>query len=194
VSGVLPPDEHKKGANTVGSIHSALITTGQIMTNSADIIKFPVNPEKVLINQRVDKIINNLGWVYVLTNDSMPNIVKIGHTTQNPYARAKQLSQAKGVPQPFDVSYAVNTLMFAELEARAHHLLAGYRVNDSREFFYQKPCEAFDLIMDLAEQVKYSFCTSELKIGIYEAAIKRANIEYGGLIENQSLFDMEGSS
>ena len=172
---------------------SGLITTGEIMTNLAEIIKFPINPEKVLINQRVDKIINNLGWVYVLTNDSMPNIVKIGYTTQNPYERAKQLSKSTGVPQPFVVSYAVSTLMFIELEARPHYLLAGYRVNNSREFFYQTPCQAFKLIMDLAEQVKNKYCGSELNITIYEAAIKRADIEYGGLIENQSLFDLEES-
>jgi hypothetical protein len=164
------------------------------MTNLAQVIKFPVNPEKALINQGVDKIINNLGWVYVLTNDSMPNIVKIGYTTQSPYARAKQLSKATGVPQPFYVSYAVSTLMFIELEARAHELLADYRVNDSREFFYQTPCQAFELIMKLAEQVKNKYFTSELKIATYETAIKRASIEYGGLIENQPIFDLEESS
>lgn len=38
------------------------------------------------------------GWVYILSNEYMPGIYKIGMTTNSPEARAKELSSATGVP------------------------------------------------------------------------------------------------
>ena len=44
------------------------------------------------------------GFVYVLTNVSMPGLVKLGFTTQSPPSRAKELSNATSVPTPFSVA------------------------------------------------------------------------------------------
>jgi hypothetical protein len=41
------------------------------------------------------------GFLYVLSNKSMPGIVKIGVTTGRVEKRAKELSRPTGVPQPF---------------------------------------------------------------------------------------------
>jgi hypothetical protein len=45
----------------------------------------------------------NPGYIYVMTNPDMPGTVKIGCTTHHPDQRAKQLSSAAGVPQPYQV-------------------------------------------------------------------------------------------
>ena len=45
------------------------------------------------------------GYIYILTNRSMPNLVKIGKTHRNPDERAEELSRAMGVATPFDVVY-----------------------------------------------------------------------------------------
>lgn len=172
-------------------LQSALNINRNIMTNLAEVIKFPLKPSVDFINREAGKLIGKFGWVYVLTNDSMPDIVKIGYTTQSPYLRAKQLSKATGVPQPFEVSYALTTMMFSELEARAHFLLSDYRVNDNREFFYQTPKDAYDLLIKLSGQVVSCFCSSKFKTDIYSAALEMANFEHDGCIEDNDSFDLD---
>jgi len=45
------------------------------------------------------------GWVYVLTNDVMPGLVKIGYTMKDPAIRTEDLSSETGVPIPYVVNY-----------------------------------------------------------------------------------------
>lgn len=74
------------------------------------------------------------GYVYVLTNEYMPGLVKIGKTTRNPEGRANELYQT-GVPAPFRVAFEVICPDCGEVEAWVHRDLAPHRVNSSREFF-----------------------------------------------------------
>lgn len=74
------------------------------------------------------------GYVYVLSNESMPGVVKIGRTKRAVSSRANELYQT-GVPTPFCVVGAVETPNCAELERMAHDSLQSYRVSSSREFF-----------------------------------------------------------
>ena len=46
------------------------------------------------------------GIVYVLTNEAMPGLVKIGYTTDLK-RRIKELSQPSGIPAPFECFFAV---------------------------------------------------------------------------------------
>ncbi|MCG7388785.1 GIY-YIG nuclease family protein [Pantoea sp. ACRSB] len=75
------------------------------------------------------------GWVYVLSNDFMPDIYKVGMTTTSPEIRAKELSSATGVPAPFKIVAAYHCNDPAQSERDAHEELASYRINESREFF-----------------------------------------------------------
>lgn len=75
------------------------------------------------------------GWVYILSNECMPGIYKIGMTTITPAARAKELSSATGVPIPFKVEAYFHCESPAEAEASIHKALQDCRVNNSREFF-----------------------------------------------------------
>lgn len=45
------------------------------------------------------------GYIYILTNRSMPNLVKIGKTHRSPDERTDELSRATGIATPFDVVY-----------------------------------------------------------------------------------------
>lgn len=75
------------------------------------------------------------GWVYVLSNACMPGIYKIGMTTNDPEARAKEISQGTGVPAPFEVVKAYFSQNPREDELIIHEELAEYRFNPNREFF-----------------------------------------------------------
>ena len=48
------------------------------------------------------------GWIYILSNKTMPGLFKIGHTKNNPEERAKEISRAAGVPVPFEVEWALS--------------------------------------------------------------------------------------
>ena len=45
-------------------------------------------------------MVDKEGWVYILTNEAMPGLVKIGYTMNDPAIRAEELSSDTGVPLP----------------------------------------------------------------------------------------------
>lgn len=89
------------------------------------------------------------GHVYILVNASMPELVKVGKTTQTPNIRADTLSSATGVPTIFQVfkSYSVSDCDAAE--KFAHTALEGSvgRPNKNREFF-NGPAQTICSILD----------------------------------------------
>lgn len=76
----------------------------------------------------------NKGYVYILTNPSMPGLVKIGKTTRDPEGRARALYRT-GVPTPFRVLESVWCKDCGATERHLHKQLAPRRVSDTREFF-----------------------------------------------------------
>lgn len=74
------------------------------------------------------------GYVYILTNEAMPGLVKIGRTSRDVDIRASELWQT-GVPQEFEVFCSFKTPDCVQLEASVHAALREYRVSRSREFF-----------------------------------------------------------
>ncbi|MDA7540896.1 GIY-YIG nuclease family protein [bacterium] len=75
------------------------------------------------------------GWVYVLSNPSIPNKVKVGWTKNRPESRAKEL-QSTGVPTPFKVETAMLFANKAEqIEHKTHDILSRTRVSSNREWF-----------------------------------------------------------
>ena len=79
-----------------------------------------------------------MGKVYILTNDLMPGIVKIGYTTQSIKERLKELDKT-GVPWPFKCHFAIETDRYKEIESLMHDTFADYRVRSNREFFKISP-------------------------------------------------------
>lgn len=74
------------------------------------------------------------GYVYILLNSSLPNMVKIGRTTKPPELRATELSST-GTPGRFIVAYSVLVENCVEVEAEMHAIYAARRHTNNREFF-----------------------------------------------------------
>lgn len=91
-----------------------------------------------------------LGWIYVLSNASMPGLLKIGQSTADPEFRALEL-HTTGVPQPFQVEYKGLFEDFAALERRVHSALSDQREHRSREFFRMSVQAAVQRILELSE-------------------------------------------
>ena len=76
--------------------------------------------------------------IYVLTNPAMPNLVKIGRTT-NLNERIRSLSNHSGVPVPFECYYACEVEDGDKVEKSIHDAFGDHRTNPKREFFEIDP-------------------------------------------------------
>lgn len=87
---------------------------------------------------------NNFGIVYVLTNPSMPGLVKIGMTTRDNLDTRMRELYGTGVPVPFECAYAckVKTSDCTKIEKALHTAFAPNRINANREFFQIKTEQA----------------------------------------------------
>lgn len=74
------------------------------------------------------------GYVYVLSNPSMPGLVKIGRTARNPEVRAADLSGVTGIPTPFVHEFSLYVDEHAAVETEIHAALDAHRIQ-GREFF-----------------------------------------------------------
>ena len=75
------------------------------------------------------------GTVYVLTNEAMPGLVKIGKTKQgDPQVRMDQL-YGTGVPVPFECAMATLVDDVNSVERALHTAFGPQRINPKREFF-----------------------------------------------------------
>jgi len=74
------------------------------------------------------------GFIYVMSNDSMPGLLKIGGTERHPEQRARELS-GTGVPTPFVVEFALFVKDWKLCESYVHDCLSEKRESKRREFF-----------------------------------------------------------
>jgi hypothetical protein len=104
------------------------------------------------------------GWVYVITNQSMPNLVKVGYSTKDPGLRAKEL-YSTGVPHYYVVEYDALLNEPYEIEQKVHKLLKGCIEN--KEWFRCDVIKAVATIRQVAggtimhESIKYPFDADE---------------------------------
>lgn len=98
------------------------------------------------------------GYIYLLSNASMPDIVKIGRTFRDPDTRMEELSSATGVPTPFVLIYKAYFDDCVKAESTIHLLLSeqGYRVSQNREFFTVPIPEAIDIIHEYLNNISHN--------------------------------------
>jgi hypothetical protein len=105
------------------------------------------------------------GFIYVLTNQYMPCLVKIGMTTQSVKKRMSNL-YGTGVPVQFECVFAFRVPVedVRKVEDFIHSAYADKRVNPHREFFkiddldqllkwLHKVCDAFHLQEEVTDEV-----------------------------------------
>jgi hypothetical protein len=86
--------------------------------------------------------------IYILTNQSMPDTIKIG-ITDNLERRVRELDNTS-VALPFECYYAVEVKDASKIEKKIHEGLDDKRVRQNREFFNVSPEQAKS-ILEIAE-------------------------------------------
>ena len=99
----------------------------------------------------------SIGYIYILSNPSMPGFLKIGFTTKDVENRAKELSVSTGVPVPFEIEYWCVTEDVEIVEKNVHEYLSKYRANEKREFFNMDCDAAVDVISETIKPLKESY-------------------------------------
>ncbi len=79
-----------------------------------------------------------MGIVYILTNDAMPGIIKIGITEESVENRIKSLDNTS-LPLPFRFYFAIESKRYKEIEKLAHDTFSAFRLRENREFFKMDP-------------------------------------------------------
>ena len=78
---------------------------------------------------------DDIGFIYLAVNDTMPGLVKIGYTKGDVQERMKELSADTGVPAPFKCAYSCKVQNPAEAEKQLHQNFFYCRESGNREFF-----------------------------------------------------------
>ena len=76
-----------------------------------------------------------MGKVYILTNDAMPGIIKIGITEMETIEERMKSLDNTSVPKPFRFYYAIETDKYKEIEKLMHNAFSKFRIRNNREFF-----------------------------------------------------------
>ena len=84
--------------------------------------------------------------VYILTNPILPNLVKIGRTS-NLEKQIKSLSSHSGVPILFECYYACRVKDGQDIETRLNSAFGDHRINPKRAFFSINP-ERVQMILE----------------------------------------------
>ena len=87
-----------------------------------------------------------MATVYILTNQSMPGLIKIGITERKVEERMRDLYSSSAVPLPFECYFALEVKDAKLVEKKIHHGFDDYRINENREFFEIDPDKAKSIL------------------------------------------------
>jgi len=107
------------------------------------------------------------GFLYILSNPTIPGLCKVGKTTRDPSLRVSELSGATGVASPFVLLYQQPVVDADAAEAWAHQAMAarGWRHADNREFFNAPLHEIVALVFQAAAAIELSATTTQANAG-----------------------------
>ena len=90
-------------------------------------------------------------YVYIFSNPTIPNIIKIGFTGKHPEKRAEEISRSTGVPLPYEVKWAFKCHDGHNLEREVRKELDYCRISSDREHFQIPIEEAKKVILKLGK-------------------------------------------
>lgn len=136
------------------------------------------------------------GYVYVATNPAMPDMVKIGSTTQSdPQSRISSLFTTS-VPVPFELEYAAAIADDpVKVERALHEAFQPQRLHPKREFFKVEPYQVIAILklLDVADVTEQAKSEVEAEISqedrdARELVRRRPTLNFDELTEMQALY------
>ena len=107
--------------------------------------------------------------VYVLANSAMPDIVKIGKTTQADVKTRMNQLYTTGVPVPFECVFAIEVTDCSKVESALHIAFGPNRINPNREFFKIDSEQAIAILKLLGQKDVTPQVSAELNSNVSQA-------------------------
>ena len=132
-----------------------------------------------------------IGYVYILKNEAMPGMYKIGVTGRdNLDERINELYNGKtNIPLPFDCIFACKVENYTDVEKIIHNAFQDSRVNPNREFFTVNPDRVIPLLKHLQIEDATENITNKINETVPETD-KDANISYTRKRPNFNFIEM----
>jgi T5orf172 domain len=115
-------------------------------------------------------------YLYILSNPSMPGLIKIGKTTTSPNQRMSEL-HSTGVPTPFVLELSVEVHDCHASERATHSALAKYRVANNREFFRTSVKAALEAMLPVIGEYKIHEVQSSHGVKEIERELHRRRLD-----------------
>ncbi|WP_312839307.1 GIY-YIG nuclease family protein [Pantoea piersonii] len=131
----------------------------------------PGDEYQVLTEMKVPDSFKQQGFVYVLKNEFMPDVYKIGMTTNCPDLRAKEISSTTGVPTPFTVLTAHHSKNPRADERMIHEAFSRFRISEKREFFRLDKDALYSLLNELRALVGPERNADVAELALYDSLI-----------------------
>jgi Putative bacterial sensory transduction regulator/T5orf172 domain len=128
-----------------------------------------------------------MGIVYVLTNEAMPGLVKIGMTDDAASSTGMGPLCSAAVPLPFAVAYACRVENAHEVERSLHVAFEPQRIDATREYFRIDPGQAVAILRlldrpDVTEELASEAPAEQLELGSDESGTSYVlNLATGGI-------------
>ena len=115
-------------------------------------------------------------YIYIISNVSMPGLLKVGRTSNAPSKRMSEL-HTTSVPTPFELEVAFQVSDSAYAERRIHQLLDSFRVAKNREFFRIGVAEAAETAINSFSDFKLFYAKKSHGIVEIEQAFREERTE-----------------
>lgn len=91
-------------------------------------------------------------YIYILSNETIPNLLKIGFTSENPESRARKISKPTGVAGDFKLEFVFPCFNAHNLEKEIHIFLSSKRYKRNKEFFSITLEEAIKVVQTIGKR------------------------------------------
>lgn len=115
---------------------------------------------------------HTIGYIYILSNDYMPGLVKIGKTERVPHDRRDELSRFEGVPGNFQIEYERATVLdynpvgdAPAIERMIHKKLRAKLLNDD---LTDGVCDLFTKEFFVVPSVRYAILFVEKELDAFD--------------------------
>lgn len=115
------------------------------------------------------------GWVYIITNNAMPGLLKVGYSTKDPKLRANELNNT-GSPHPYFVEYDVLVINPREVELKVHGELRNRA--EGKEWFRCSINDAIEAVRVVTEGRRILEVTNEQHCDVKKKSLNKAPIQY----------------